>query len=56
MTVKQLLNSLDSREITEWLAYYEIEAERMKKDDPKKLSAQIKTDFGVWGGPKGKRR
>jgi hypothetical protein len=31
MTVKQLLSSLDSRELTEWMAYFKLENERAKE-------------------------
>jgi len=31
MTVKQLLSSLDSREITEWRAFFRIESDRIKE-------------------------
>jgi hypothetical protein len=36
MTVHQLLASLDSSELTEWMAYLQLEAEREKPqaDDP----------------------
>lgn len=31
MTVRQLLNNLDSRELSEWMAYYQLEKEDMEK-------------------------
>jgi hypothetical protein len=33
MTVKQLLESLDSAELSEWLAYLQIERDRDKPDE-----------------------
>jgi hypothetical protein len=53
MTVRQLLRSLDSRELTEWRAFFRIEAEKQpgnttaspKQKDPKSLSEHIKASF-----------
>ena len=32
MTVKELLSRMDSKEITEWMAYYTTESEQFKED------------------------
>lgn len=32
MTVRQLLHNLDSAELTEWLAYFQLEADKDKPD------------------------
>jgi hypothetical protein len=49
MTVRQLLRSLDSRELTEWRAFFRIEAEKRPgasgQKDPKSLSEHIKASF-----------
>lgn len=52
MTVRQLLNSLDSREISEWMAYYTIENEKAdgKGDD---LNNKLLNAFNFGG--KGKK-
>jgi hypothetical protein len=48
MTVRQLLASLDSRELAEWMAFFRIERDRMegksepKPADPEVLSEKIK--------------
>ena len=45
MTVYQLLNSLDSRELSEWMAYFTIE----KKDQPKEPTVEDNIKFGMTG-------
>lgn len=55
MTVRQLLTSLDSKELSEWMAYFEIENENMKNkkgaDDTagQSLETKIKGTFAVFG-------
>ena len=46
MTVKQLLDNIDSRELAEWMAYSRIEADRLsgKMEEPS-VSDKIKTAF-----------
>lgn len=60
MTVQLLLSSLDSREITEWQAYFKIVNEEMKKDRKKDkdvpLDAQIMAKFPTKAGVKAGRR
>lgn len=50
MTVKQLLNNLDSRELSEWMAYYQLEKEDMEKmkqgnKDNIPIESKIKMDM-----------
>jgi hypothetical protein len=35
MTVSQMLKSLDSRELSEWMAFYMLEAEEQEQADKK---------------------
>ena len=44
MTVRQLLASIDSKELSEWLAFFQVENEA-PKDSPEDLSAKIKGGF-----------
>lgn len=44
MTVKQLLNNLDSSEITEWLAYYKMKNEA-KPESEAPLDASLKNEL-----------
>jgi len=44
MTVRQLLASIDSKELSEWLAFFQVENET-PKDSPEDLSAKIKGGF-----------
>ena len=45
MTVWQLLNSLDSRELSEWMAFFALE----KKNTPKEATVESKVNFGMTG-------
>lgn len=48
MTVRQMLNNLDSRELSEWMAYFRIENEpkkQEKKDEEKALAEKLKLAF-----------
>ena len=51
MTVWQLLNSLDSRELSEWMAYFALE----NKEKPKEPTVEDSIKFGMTGykNPKG---
>jgi hypothetical protein len=53
MTVRQLLTNLDSRELSEWMAFFEIENENVKNDKPNEtpqtLEAKIKGTFTAFG-------
>ncbi len=42
MTVRQLLSSLDSAELTEWGAYFKIENERIKNHGKDELPVEEK--------------
>jgi hypothetical protein len=46
MTVKQLLNNTDSRELSEWQAFFEIYNEQFRRDEDKPLAEKIKSHFG----------
>jgi hypothetical protein len=35
MTVREMLNRIDSRELSEWMAYYMLEAEEREQADKK---------------------
>ena len=42
MTVRRLLNELDSYELTEWMAYFQVEnAEAGQSTDKAELQAQV---------------
>mgnify|MGYP007071694533 CR=1 FL=1 len=46
MTVSELLERVDSHELTEWMTYYRIEQEpKEEKPDPGKLSENLKKQF-----------
>jgi hypothetical protein len=45
MSVKMLLNSMDSRELTEWAAYITLENEDKAKK-PEDVTSQLKQQFG----------
>ncbi len=52
MTRYVLLRSLDSKELTDWMAFFQVEAEEMKsagkpKQDPADLANKIKTSLMV---------
>ena len=46
MTVRQLLASIDSRELSEWLAFFKVEQED-PKNSPDNLSNKIKYELGA---------
>lgn len=48
MTVKQLLNNLDSDELTWWMAYYKQKNEK-QADSNEVIGAKIKTGFPTHG-------
>lgn len=48
MTVRQLLNNLDSRELSEWMAYYKIKGEK-KTDSDKEIETKIRAGFPMHG-------
>jgi hypothetical protein len=58
MTVRQLLTNADSRELSEWMAYFEIENEKLKSgkgaedNNTKNVETKIKGAFSVFGGVK----
>lgn len=58
MTVRRLLNELDSREIAEWLAFFKLEREEVenkpKIEASKKLMETLKGFKGQQNPPKGK--
>jgi hypothetical protein len=55
MTVKEMLDKMDSRELSEWMAYSKIENDRMKGvKDPEEVSQDIKKAFTPWRADKGK--
>lgn len=54
MTVRQLLGSLDSYELAEWMAYYKIRSEK-KEESPEVIGAKIKTGFPTHGKRRGLR-
>ena len=46
MTVRELLERVDSYELTEWMTYYKINSEpKEEKEDPQKLSENLKKQF-----------
>lgn len=46
MTVSELLERIDSHELTEWMIYYKIEqTPEEKKEDPKDLSKKLMETF-----------
>ena len=50
MTVRQLLANLDSRELSEWMAFFEIENETEKPNEtPQTLETKIKGTFTAFG-------
>lgn len=48
MTVRQLLNNLDSYEMSEWMVYYKIKNEK-KQESPNVVAGQIKAGFPMHG-------
>ena len=57
MTRWQLLNSMDSRELTMWEVYLaEIAKPEEKKQDPEVLKNQLKNAFAVAGTKKKKKK
>lgn len=68
MTVRQLLSSIDSVELSEWMAFFRIEKQRSnerRKPSSTELSEKLKMAFGglssgnsrpTDGGNRGKRR
>lgn len=58
MTVQQLLKNMDSRELSEWMGYFEIENEKMKSgkgaedNTTQNVETKIKGAFSVFGGVK----
>jgi hypothetical protein len=51
MTVKQLLENLDSNEMTDWMAFYSWEAKaKSAKPEPSQedLNEQLKKQFGFY--------
>jgi len=56
MTVAGLLKNIGSRELTEWMAFFKLENEQMKKtSDPKAAQAQIHTDLKGYRSGKNRR-
>lgn len=47
MTVKQLLSNIDSRELSEWQAYFKA-IKKGKEPDSDKMSDNIKSAFGFF--------
>jgi hypothetical protein len=58
MTVRQLLSNMDSREMSEWMAYIKLDQkdEGKKKTDPVALADDIKTAFKGVQAAKRKRK
>lgn len=57
MTVSRMLLEMDSRELTEWMAFFTIEQEERegkKKLNPKELSDKLKATLRIADGPKGR--
>lgn len=49
MSVRRLLQEVDSRELTQWMAFYRIEArENSDKKDPKGVNEDIKKGLGFY--------
>jgi len=49
MTVRVLLSTIDSRELSEWIAYFRLEkrrSEERKKPSPEQLAEKLKVAFG----------
>ena len=55
MSVRQLLASVDSRELAEWFAYFQIEAELIKKAQPQPLPVEQKISTSLTKYKRGKR-
>ncbi len=51
MSVRQLLTSMDSKEISEWMAYFRIEEEILKKGDEPDINTKLLNAF-PFGGKK----
>lgn len=49
MTVGQLLNNIDSRELTEWRAYFKLEAERLKQEREAPVDKQVAANMRGYG-------
>lgn len=46
MTVKMLLNSMDSRELTEWAAFFTLENEERDRKPGDDVVSDLKRTFG----------
>ena len=50
MTVRQLLNNIDSNELTDWMGYFRhLEARKDGKQEPQDVNEAIKRQFGFYG-------
>jgi hypothetical protein len=61
MTVRQLLSSLDSQELTEWAAFVRVEkdppeAEPFYSDDPNVMADKMREILSAPGNPRGNKR
>jgi hypothetical protein len=45
MTVDELLSKADTRELTEWMAYFQIENEKNKGEDSETVTDKVKAGF-----------
>ncbi len=43
--MRQLLNDLDSHELTEWMAFYQVENEKMKSNGNENSSGDVNEDI-----------
>ena len=51
MTVSRLLDEVDSRELSEWMAFFSIEKdeqEAKKKPDPKQIGSHLMASLGTF--------
>ena len=55
MTVRQLMNNIDAREIMEWSAYYKIKTEK-PKESPEQIAEKMKQTFAAPRFKKGKKK
>jgi hypothetical protein len=53
MTVRQLLTSLDSAELTEWMAFFKLERERQEVPEPPAEQDVEASLMKVFGKPNG---
>lgn len=54
MTARQLRLSMDSKELSEWMAFFRLESEEKPQQDSEKLGKEIKTAAFIAAKFKGK--